>query len=491
MLDKLSTEEGVELDEDIIAELDEATVRLKKVRKSKTEDLLVRDGGGIGQKLALENTQARYRLQEKLDSVSGRRGSSLGVYNLLLEMRDKDTVYPDLAIQGGEALARLDSAKLALNGYRLLQKWQLDSIVSYPSGFFESFVNNCCSRFHLAETGLKLAQELEDTKVVKVGRFECGRLCVALHRLEKNVMNKANEESQFVQLLNDMLAPGHLDESTITDVNMVIRVLGTYHRVTDIFNIIDHLRTSSRETKNIEPNDETLEFLSNAVVNSVGKQGKAQAMKDLPVPCDNIPEVVFTGRSNVGKSSLVNMLCNRKALASTSATPGHTKQFHFFRVNEGLSNHGLPDFYLVDVPGLGYAEVDEGRQTSWRSLLERYLTVRSSLGVVFHLIDSRHGLTKTDAIQLNMTLRAITERKESGELGPMFQYCIVLTKTDKAGVKAVRKTREEVVKGTSAVAAALSQEAEGLRIIETSSVARKGREEILRLLYEDIKQRQL
>ena len=103
-------------------------------------------------------------------------------------------------------------------------------------------------------------------------------------------------------------------------------------------------------------------------------------MSSLPNPDMGMPEVMFLGRSNVGKSSLVNMLCNRKALASTSATPGsmiiiafiaivviitifsiiagHTKHFHFFGVN--LARDDIQPFYLVDVPGLGYAEVDEG-----------------------------------------------------------------------------------------------------------------------------------
>ena len=97
-------------------------------------------------------------------------------------------------------------------------------------------------------------------------------------------------------------------------------------------------------------------------------------MRDLPEPDEAMPEIVFVGRSNVGKSSLVNFLVNRKALASVDPTPGHTTQFHFFGVNRGRAD--LPSFYLVDVPGLGYAEASEGAQDSWRSLLERYLTVQ-------------------------------------------------------------------------------------------------------------------
>lgn len=84
-----------------------------------------------------------------------------------------------------------------------------------------------------------------------------------------------------------------------------------------------------------------------------------------------------------------------QALASTSATPGHTQHFHFFSVNKDSKK--LPEFTFVDVPGLGYAEtVDEDQQQSWRSLLERYLSRRESLTLVCHLIDSRNKMTATD-----------------------------------------------------------------------------------------------
>jgi GTP-binding protein len=74
------------------------------------------------------------------------------------------------------------------------------------------------------------------------------------------------------------------------------------------------------------------------------------------------------------------MICNRKSLASTSATPGHTKQFHFFAVNRGRVD--IPSFHLVDVPGLGFAQVNGSKIDSWKNLLDRYLTVRSPLKVI-------------------------------------------------------------------------------------------------------------
>jgi len=73
------------------------------------------------------------------------------------------------------------------------------------------------------------------------------------------------------------------------------------------------------------------------------------------------------------------MICNRKSMASTSATPGHTKEFHFYAVNKDRKD--IQSFYLVDVPGLGYAQADEGKMDSWKNLIERYLAVRSTLQV--------------------------------------------------------------------------------------------------------------
>ena len=92
----------------------------------------------------------------------------------------------------------------------------------------------------------------------------------------------------------------------------------------------------------------------------------------------------------------LSMYCSiyLQALASTSATPGHTSRFHFFSVNAARGD--LPAFRLVDVPGLGFAQAAAGAQDSWRALLERYAGVRSSLSAVFHLVDSRHQVTPTD-----------------------------------------------------------------------------------------------
>lgn len=106
------------------------------------------------------------------------------------------------------------------------------------------------------------------------------------------------------------------------------------------------------------------------------------------LPDDGRPEVAFIGRSNVGKSSLINALLHRKSLAHTSKTPGKTQQSNYYLVNRR--------FYLVDLPGFGYARVSKKERTRWARFIERYLNERAPLRAVVHLVDSRHPPTDYD-----------------------------------------------------------------------------------------------
>ena len=99
-------------------------------------------------------------------------------------------------------------------------------------------------------------------------------------------------------------------------------------------------------------------------------------------PETDLPEIAFSGRSNVGKSSLLNTLVRRKALARVSATPGKTREINFFRVNDA--------FHLVDLPGYGYARVSKAARTAWRPLIEGYLRTSDRLRGVVQLVDARH-----------------------------------------------------------------------------------------------------
>ncbi len=130
------------------------------------------------------------------------------------------------------------------------------------------------------------------------------------------------------------------------------------------------------------------------------------------LPPATIPEIAFAGRSNVGKSSLINALTGRKTLARTSDTPGRTQQLNFF----DLGGH----FFLVDMPGYGYAKVSKVRKRQWNHLIRDYLRGRQTLRNVLLLIDSRHGLKDSD--------EAIMEMMDECAVS----YRIILTKADKS-----------------------------------------------------------
>jgi GTP-binding protein len=137
----------------------------------------------------------------------------------------------------------------------------------------------------------------------------------------------------------------------------------------------------------------------------------APALKFLPDP--DVPEVAFAGRSNVGKSSLLNALVGRKAIARTSVTPGRTQELNFFDVGEPLK------FRLVDMPGYGFAKAPPKVTEEWRRLVRDYLRGRVELKRTLVLIDSRHGVKQVDLDMLKML--------DEAAVG----YRLVLTKADK------------------------------------------------------------
>ena len=131
-----------------------------------------------------------------------------------------------------------------------------------------------------------------------------------------------------------------------------------------------------------------------------------------------LPEVAFAGRSNVGKSSLVNALTGRKTLARTSQTPGRTQQINFFNLSDAL--------YLVDLPGYGYAKASKQKIGTWTALIHDYLLGRPNLRRICVLIDARHGLKVTDqALMAELNTAAVV-------------YQFVLTKADKVSAGALK-----------------------------------------------------
>ena len=113
------------------------------------------------------------------------------------------------------------------------------------------------------------------------------------------------------------------------------------------------------------------------------------AVKPSQYPEAGVPEIAFTGRSNVGKSSLINLILNRRKLAKVSATPGKTRTINFFSINDG-------QFRLVDLPGYGYAKVSKNETADWGKMMETYLSDREGLRIVVQLVDSRHAPTAQD-----------------------------------------------------------------------------------------------
>jgi GTP-binding protein len=144
----------------------------------------------------------------------------------------------------------------------------------------------------------------------------------------------------------------------------------------------------------------------------------APTVGSLPAP--TLPEVAFAGRSNVGKSSLINALTGRRSLARTSRTPGRTRQINVFSLGGRLM--------LVDLPGLGYAKAPEQMVAAWTRAIERYLYERSSLRRVYLLIDSRHGVKAPDEALMRLCT------------GAAMSFQAVLTKADKAKDIEVQRT---------------------------------------------------
>ena len=179
------------------------------------------------------------------------------------------------------------------------------------------------------------------------------------------------------------------------------------------------------------------------------------------LPPEGPLEVAFAGRSNVGKSSLINALVGQKGLARTSNTPGRTQELNYF-VPDGYSGEGgdLPPMALVDMPGYGYAQAPKAQVDAWTKLVFDYLRGRATLKRVYLLIDSRHGIKKNDEEVLSLLDKAAVS------------YHIVLTKTDKIAQSAVPVLIEETLAKIKKRPAAYPS------VISTSSEKGKGLDEL-------------
>ena len=172
------------------------------------------------------------------------------------------------------------------------------------------------------------------------------------------------------------------------------------------------------------------------------------------LPENTRPEVAFAGKSNVGKSSLINALMNRKSLARTSAQPGKTQTINFYNVNNAL--------YFVDLPGYGYARAPEEIKAKWGRMIERYLKQSKMLRTVFLLIDIRHAPSANDKIMYAWI------RSQN------FKPVIIATKLDKIKRSQIQKQLKEIRVGLDAEP--------GTIMIPFSAQTKQGRDEIYEML---------
>ncbi len=177
------------------------------------------------------------------------------------------------------------------------------------------------------------------------------------------------------------------------------------------------------------------------------------------LPDNDRPEVAFAGKSNVGKSSMINALMNRKSYARISATPGKTQTINFYNINDAL--------YLVDLPGYGYARVSEKEKEQWGRMIERYLHSSSQLKAVFLLIDIRHEPSANDKLMYKWIV-------DQG-----YEPVIIATKLDKIKRSQVQKHVKMLKEGLALVP--------GTTVIPFSSVTKQGRDEIWELIEKECK----
>ena len=172
------------------------------------------------------------------------------------------------------------------------------------------------------------------------------------------------------------------------------------------------------------------------------------------LPDNILPEIAFAGKSNVGKSSLINALMNRKSLARTSSQPGKTQTINFYNVNDAI--------YFVDLPGYGYAKANEEVKAKWGKMIENYLHKSKQLRRVFLLIDIRHDPSANDKLMYEWILKQ------------GFEPIVIATKADKINRSQLAKQVKAVKEGLKVVP--------GTMVIPFSATSKQGRDEIYEII---------
>lgn len=174
------------------------------------------------------------------------------------------------------------------------------------------------------------------------------------------------------------------------------------------------------------------------------------AVKPEQYPDSSLPEIAFVGRSNVGKSSILNILTNRKNMARVGSTPGKTRQINFFNIDEKL--------YFVDLPGYGYASVSKAERSSWGALADTYLTTRHQLKLIIMLVDIRHTPSADDKTMY----RWLAENN--------FPHIVIASKMDKISRSQIKNRLKEI-------RAALAMD-DGIKLIPFSATDKLGTDEV-------------
>jgi pentatricopeptide repeat protein len=346
LLDKLS---GTVYEEDVF-ELDEEVSKRRLRRLRQRPPRTDRDEGQSTEDSTVEEASSvvmgAHELRAKYLST---KNSSLGLYSLLNEMKDKSLIESmplssnsavheedviDIMEQIMMSIARLDSPHHPVSALKLyLGYLQRGSIAPdrvdplfLPRYVLQLYTSNLLSAADQCRDLLRLSPAV-DADCVSDSRLLTGYICASIHQLasqllttNKNKADKLQLEQHLLSTIEEQLQQlfDKLRAYPLSEINAVLRVLAKYKLIDRIFSLLGEMRASG-----VQPNSESLEFLANALVGSVEKGRTASSMKDLPEPMAEVPEIVFVGRSNVGKSSLVNCILNRKVnptLSFTAAT---------------------------------------------------------------------------------------------------------------------------------------------------------------------------
>jgi len=318
----------------------------------------------------------------------------------------------------------------------LIDRLEVDGLALSGPVALKAFKCACkAGQLELAEQWLKeweqkvsLSEEDEvqlfDTLVL--GYIKAGQLDSALNCLRRFSHKQGrNPIGRAVVGFEDLSPPPPGNFLTLP-IGCYNQLLVEYGRATNpkgVVATLEHMHFVDR----VAPDADTYEFLINGVVRSADFIKGVVETKGLPT--EGVKEIAFLGLSNVGKSSLLNMVLGRKALARSSKKPGKTKEFNFFLVNS--------NFHLVDLPGLGYATVSKEMRERWSDFIKSYLSTRQELTFLFHLMDSTRDPSPEDY----EIMRIMSTRSD-------VRYTVLLTKADKVKAPLARSRRVQAVRET-------------------------------------------